>query len=297
MSFGRYIKSLLPSFEKSRMEDDIKSIKEELGVATIEPYKSASEHFKDHDFSSRDNKDFDRIFKRDVKVESRLKGNNYVTTVYNVLDRSLSTLPIVENRVEELFGDKVTAEGMTFARANVLRYVELLYFVSRYARRLLMLTYHNERLASGRESENPFSPAEMDWLLRNQRTFIHGIGVVSHSDKDLRAMFSNIPNMVIIPEEEENVNQTVGKMKLDPMRTGFINPLLNPIYHVRMHYTDFLVSRYKLAQEEKRSLEYRLLSLKEIGQGRDDPKLEQQIEYTENRIRKLNRKLAKMEED
>lgn len=297
MSFGRFVKSLLPSFERVRIEDDIKTIKEELGDASLLPYKAASEHFDDHPFISKENKDYNSLFLREVKVGRKVKGDNYVRTTYNALEKAFSTLPIVENRIDDLFGKDITAEGMTFARANAIRYIGILYFATRYARRLLLLTYANEKEASGRGGESPFSPAEYDWMVEHQREFFHAVRIISYDDKELRTMLTNIPDMVIIPEEEKNVEETVGLGKLDPMKMNLIRPIVNPIYLVRMAYTDFLVSRYKIAQEEKRALEYRLLSLKEITQGRDDPKLEQQIEYTENRVRKLNRKLSKMEED
>lgn len=297
MSVGRFIKSLLPSFEKSRIQEDIKTIKEELGEASLSPYKAASEHFEDHKFTSEDNLSFDQLFNREVNVDRNIKGDNYVTTIYQASQRAMSTLYIVEKAIEDAFAKDVTAEGLTFARANLIRYVEVLYFFSRYSRRLLLWTYNNERLSHGKENIEPFSPAEYEWMTQNQRNFMQCVGVVSHSERKMKGLFVNIPDMVVIPDEEANVEQTIGKVKLDPLKMNFINPVLNPIYHIRMHYTDFMVARYKLAQEEKRALEYRLLSLKELNQGRSDPKLDQQIEYTENRVRKLNRKLSKMEED
>jgi primosomal protein N'' len=48
--------------------------------------------------------------------------------------------------------------------------------------------------------------------------------------------------------------------------------------------------------EEKRMLEFRLLQLKQAEEGKKDAKLQQQIEYTEGRLQKINYKLKKMEE-
>lgn len=64
-----------------------------------------------------------------------------------------------------------------------------------------------------------------------------------------------------------------------------------------MMIADWQVSRYKAAQEEKRMLEFRLLKLKLQSTGKADAKLDQNIEYTEQRLQQLNFKLHKMEQE
>lgn len=297
MSIGKYVGSLLPSFDKGRVEEDLRVLKEELSQSTIPPYESAAEYFGSEKFKSKECQQYDRLFGGRVKVERRMEGV-YPVVIDHVLRRASDTVSMLEGEVDKYFGRDVAASGLTYARANLLRLIEVTYFVSRYARKLLLWTYDEEKKAHGRKVGDPFTKAEIEWIFANRDAFFIALNVLAKPTSEIKGALYNIPDMVVVPEEVDIAEQTVGATKLDPLRMGIIPIKLNPIYHVRLAIAEFQVARYKAGQEEKRSLEYRLLALKEIKQDSGgDARLEQQIEYTENRIKKLNHKLAKMEED
>lgn len=296
MNIGKYVASLLPSFEKSRIEEDIRIQREELSENTIPPYASAAEWFEVDGFSSRENKDYDKLFTRSVEVDRKIRGN-YITVVHGALERALESVQMIEEGLDKHFGRDVAAGGMTYTRANILRYLEVVSFGTRYARKLLLWTLHNEKSAAGRRIGDPFTKAEEKWLQENRRAFFQAVRVMAHQAKDIRAILTNIPDMVVVPEEIEIAKETVGLAKIDPLKMNLIPTWANPVYHVRMAVAEWQVARYKAAQEEKRMLEYRLLALKELREGKEDAKLEQQIEYTENRVKKLNHRMAKLGEE
>lgn len=297
MSIGKYVSSLLPSFDKGRVEEDLRVLKEELGQTTIPPYEAAAEYFSMEKFNAKECQQFDRLFGNRVNVERKMQGN-YPVTIHHVLQRASETVSMLEGRVDKYFGRDVASSGLTYARANLLRLIEVTYFVSRYARKLLLWTYDEEKKALGRQVGEPFTKAEIEWIFANRDGFFTALNVLAKPTKEIQGALANIPDMIVVPEEVDVAEQTVGAAKLDPLRMGIIPIKLNPIYHVRLAIAEFQVARYKAGQEEKRALEYRLLALKEIQtDGGGDARLEQQIEYTENRIKKLNHRLAKMEEE
>lgn len=294
-SIGRYVSSLLPSFEKSRIEEDIRVLKEELTDNTLPPYQASSEHFKSGSFHSKETKQFDQMFSKSVKIERSFQGL-YPVTIFHILSNSLETLNLLEGQLDKYFGRDVASGAMTYSRANFLRLIELIGFTSKYSRRLLLWTYNEEKKAHGRTIGQPFTKAEYDWLFNNRHAFLTGMNILAKKPKELLGVLANIPDMIVVPEETDVAEQTVGSQKLDPLKMGIIPIVLNPVYHIGMAIAEFQVARYKAGVEERRSLEYRLLALKELTDGKEDARLEQQIEYTENRIKKLNHKLAKMEE-
>lgn len=297
MKIGKYVGSLLPTFDRGQVEEDLRVLKEELSDTTIPPYESAADYFGREGFQSRECDDFNSLFDRQVDVERKLK-DIYPVTIHKVLERTLETANMLESEVDRYFGRDIAAGGMTYARANLLRLVEVSYFVSRYARKLLLWTYDQEKKAAGREIGNPFTRVEIAWIHENRNGFFAALRVLGRPTKEIKGALVNIPDMVVVPEEVEVAEQTVGSGKLDPLRMGLLPPKLNPIYHVRMAIAEFQVARHQVAQEEKRALEYRLLALRDIrNEGGGDARLEQQIEYTENRVKKLNHRLAKMQED
>lgn len=295
-SLGKYVSSLLPSFEKSQIDEDIRILKEDLTENTLPPFEQARTHFSDEGYRAKATKDYDTLFRRRVTVERPLQGH-YIHTVYLALRQATDNLSYVEARVDKLFSRDVTADGMTYARANVLRFIEVLGFATRYSRKLLAWTYHQEQAHLGRGLDNPLSPAEETWMRENQQHFFRAVSIIARKGSDLEAALKNIPDMVIVPKEADVAETVVGSGRLDPLAMGLIPIRLNPIYHIRMAVAEYQVHRYKVAKEEKRALEYRLLALKEAQADRADANLEKQISYTENRVKKLNFRLAKMEEE
>lgn len=296
MTIGKYVSSLLPSFDKSRVEEDIRVLNEELRENTLPPYKAASEHFSREKLGARDTQEFDRTFSRNVNLERALQGR-YPISIYRILDRSVETLGVLENEVDKLFGRDIAAGGLTYTRANLLKLLEVLSFSAKYARKLLIWTYMEEKRALGREVGEPFTKAETQWMYENRNTFFSAMTVLARKPSEISGALKNIPDMVVVPDEVDIAEQTVGSNRLDPLRMGIIPIKLNPIYHIRMAISEFQVARFKAGTEERRALEYRLLALKELKEGHEDARLEQEIQYTENRIKKLNHKLAKMEEE
>jgi hypothetical protein len=296
MSIANYVASLLPSFDRSRIEEDIRLLTEELGNNTIVPYQNAADLFSRNGFQSKEVEAFNQTFGRQVRVDHELLGV-FPKTIYLGLLRCLESVKMLEGKVDTVIGRDLAATGLSYKRANLLRFIEVANFTAKYARKLLLWTYANEKIARGHPVGDPLAPVEMDYLFRNRQAFFSGLSVVSKKTKTVEALIANIPNLIVVPEEAAAVEQTVGTARLDPLQTGIIPIVLNPIYHIRMAIAEYQVERYKAGQEERRALEYRLLALKDLLEGKEDAKLEQQIEYTENRLKKLNHKLAKMEEN
>ena len=73
--------------------------------------------------------------------------------------------------------------------------------------------------------------------------------------------------------------------------------MLNPIYHIRIRIAEWQAAKYQEAKEERSMVELRLLSLKELKSGKDNARLEQQIEYNQERLSKLTAKIGRMEEN
>lgn len=296
-TIGGYISSLLPSFSKARVEEDIKVLLRDIRDNTLPPYKTAAEHFQRLKFKSRDVNDFDRVFTRSVKLDREYKGN-YISTVSKVLENATETLTTIENTLDKYFSKDIASSGLTYKRANMLRYIEVATFVNKYARKLLLWTYNKENTAYGLELANPFTKAEEEWLLKNRDGFLAAVRVLSIKSRQLEGIISSIPDMIIVPEEEQVVVQTQGLNAVDPLKMGLIPIQLNPIYHIRILVAEWQVARYESGVEERRGLEYHLLLLKEQTEGgTPDAKLEREIEYTQERIKKLNYRLAKMEEE
>ncbi|MBE0438203.1 MAG: hypothetical protein IBX57_00355 [Gammaproteobacteria bacterium] len=293
---GNFVKSLVPSLEKSRIEEDLRVIKEDILNNTLPPYEAAVDHFTRDKFISREVKEFDKTFGRHAKLN--VAGyKNYLEAIQKSLLVAAETVQALDDDLDKYFSKDNASASTTYAKANILKLIAVIDFANRYSRRLLMWTYHNEQLASGVNLNDPFSKAENEYMIANRNNYFFALKVISTKTKDVVNLIKAIPNVIVVPEEVEVVKSTLGN-KIDPLSVGILPEKINFIYGIRKVFAEWQVSRYKASVEEKRALEYRLLALKEAREdGVVDAKLEQEIEYSENRLRKLLHKIAKFEEE
>lgn len=293
MKLKKFLTLMLPSFERSRLLEELDVVRNEVKEITLPPYLVAGDFYKRSNFIGKQTLAYDKGFAKDVGP--KINGN-HITVSYLVLKDLVERLDLIETLVNKAFAKDVASSSITFLRANLIQYIEVASFASRYARRLLLWTLSEEQSDSNSPYNIPkaMSKAEERWIWENRNNYIRCLNILSLDKVRLESLFRAIPDMVVAPDDVEVVEQTLGLTKTDPLAFGLIPVRLNPIYYIRMSIAEWQVARYKVAVEEKRALEYRLLALKE--NGAPDAKLEQEITYTEGRLQKLNRKISEMEE-
>lgn len=296
MILKQFIASLLPSFERNRITEDVDLLRSELKDNVLPAYKSATALTKGRPFKTKLLQDFNGVFILNLPQYRRV---GFIEGTYSILASMPAKLDMLEGMVMELFAKDVTKDTITYRKASILQYLETVRFVNKYAARsLLRFAAAETQSLHGSEDnlDQNLTAAELQWLTGNQSAYIAALKVLALPEKDLSATLKEIPDIAVVPERMEVVKHTVGDKKLDPLRLGFIAADKNPIYHLRMAYAEWQVKRYQENVEEKRVLELRILALKEAYAGKKDARLAHQIEYTEGRLQKLRYATQQMEE-
>lgn len=297
MNIAQYVRSLIPSFEKRHVLSDIRALRELIGEFTIPPYIDALPVFGTYRFSHAQLKDFEKAFERAVR--SSVKGN-FIHVIHGALTRANDQLNVLEDVVERHFAKDVTAVGITYRQANILRYTELLRFLAKYARAHLRLVYEGElamRSQSGGVGKELTGP-ERQWLEKQRDSFFAAVAIVYESETDLGRTLANVPDVTVDTDNLATVANTIGMSKLDPRRLGRVGFNGNPIYHFRMVWEDIATAEYEAALEERRQLELRLLELEQLQQdGVVDARLQKEIEGSKLRLEKLQYKIAKRQRE
>ena len=292
MKLSKFLSVLLPTFEKGRLLEEIQVVRSEVKEMTLPPYEQAGEFYRTAKLHAKTTQKYDTDFAKGVSP--RAKGN-YIVIVRDVLKGLDDRLDVINRLVEKAFSKDVVSSRISFLRANLMQYAEVASFASRYARRLLLWTLGEEQENAEYKIPKGLTKADSLWIQENRSNFIQCLSILAIETNKMEGMFGAIPDAVVSPTDVQMVEQTLGATKVDPFGFGLINARLNPIYYIRMAVAEWQVSRYKAAVEEKRALEYRLLIIKDGSEP--DAKLQQEIEYTEGRLAKLNKKIADMEED
>lgn len=300
MKIVNYIASLLPSFDRQRITTHIASMQTDLGATTLKVYKDASALYDKHPFKSKFNKDFEKLYRAKLKGH---KAKNFVSGICAILATLPEKLALMDSLVSSNFAKDVQKDGMTYKKVNVLKYLDVCDFVLSYTDRVLLYSMASEtyeNLGVEAEIHSDFVPAMTKWLMANQINFLEALKVLELPVKEVKDKLESVPDLTIHLDSEKvgMAKETIGEHRLDPIGLGFlITTWANPVYKLRMAFTEWQVARYKAKQEEKRALEYRLLALQESYEKKTDPKLKQTIDYTQGRLKKLNHTLATIEAD
>lgn len=291
-----YMQSLLPTIFKDDVRRNLEDLRAELRDQTIPPYENASNVFKNFTFKDKFVVEFDRRFAKEV--DSRFKGN-FIQVTTELLKRALENITVIEKHIDTGGGKDIVKAALTFDKAQVLQLVEALGFVSKYARKLLIytLSVETDMVRHSKIIKKAMTPAEMKWLADSRSVFFHALRALEKTPRELDQVLKNIPVVEIDADNLPNVVAAVGVKNLDPLGLSVHGLVMNPIYHVRIAYTEWQVNRLDAAQEELRVLEYQIMDLENALAQKHDPTLEKALEYAQNRASKLNHKIQKMEED
>ena len=296
MSIFNYFKTLIPSLEKRTILEDINNSAGELKTSTLPILKSAQKPMgqDSYKFKNADVEAFSKKFKRDNK--SQIKGN-FIAVSFEVANRIDENLPTVIKAVEAMFENGLIASAITYRKASLLKYIESISFFQKYVRKLVHQTYVLECGALGDASSvgSSLTEGEVNWLKENEDAFIGCMLGLSLKSAAFLESLEETPDMVVNPDTIDNVNVMSGG-KTDPFKMNFISTNVNLIYHVRMRIAEYQHAKYEAALQERKAIELRILHMQNLNEGKADPKVEQQIQYNEARLEKLNYKIKKMEE-
>lgn len=288
-----YILSLVPGFKRNLVEDDIDRLILEIKENTLPPMITLDRTFKDVGFNDSEVKGFIKEFTR---LKLNRSKNGFTSFVVYQLENTLEMLQSLDDIVDSFFGKDIATAGLTYKKTNFLRLLDAISFNLGYTRKLVLYFLSKEQSKLGGGVGSALTKAEVKWLASNRTNYFNTLRILSIPAKGVEGLLLTVPEIVVTPENVEVIDATTTDDTIDPLRLNFLPPSINPFYRIGKLVIEWQASRYKVAVEEKRALEYRLMAIKELRSDVKDAKLESEIIETEERIKQLSFKLAKLEE-
>lgn len=301
--FSDYIRHFIPSFSKDEVESQIDFLKEECVKHT---YPLFDEIVKNKVFTGEDPfqsvfaKKYNSFILERMRNKTKLRNPN----TFDLIHFALSTLPekldLLNSFMKNKFGDVIVKENITYAQATVLRFLELVEFSLIYARRFInhTLTCEYEALKSSYVSVS-YPDAIIAWLESNVSYFIDVLNILTKGKDEFISAIGGIPDVIIDkdPTIDDAYVSRAGEAKVDPLYVGLVPPLWNPIYHVRKMYAVWFHERFEQRKAERELVLLRIeqyIQAKENGE--DNARIDQIIEKLNERLQRIDIKIAKMSE-
>jgi len=294
-----FVHSLIPGLQKNQIAEDLRITISELEEVVTPSYRFASEYFKSNKLKSDANKALSETFYRNFDTLGSSKQPSFVGDVYRRLEFLKENAVYLRNLVETDFDELTVSEGMTARKVAVVRAVSAVSFISRFSTDLLNLAYVNESVHLNAELSEEMSlpPAAVKHVERNMIYFATVLSDYGIPNKDLSKIIMTLPEVIVNQKTESTLKGLYSEKQLDPFRSAYIPGFTgSPIYHIRMLVAEWQSSRYKSSKDKKKTLELRLLHLKLQNENKADPKIQQEIDYVQGRVDKLERYLKSVEE-
>jgi hypothetical protein len=295
-----FIKSLVPSLKKTDVEEDLRITIKELENIVMPSYTVADEYFKSFKIKSKEINDLQKSFYVGFEYGKLPKSKTFIGEISRRLPNILVNANWVKSEVTELLGRDIVREGLGAKKATLLRIASELSYISRTSIDLLNYVYSMEAQAIGVSSESSTElPAKIIKMITiGIPVFAKCVSVHSADNAEYKDKYSRIPDIGINTTNSNMVSSVYDERDLDPMLTcpnGIVK--FNPIYNTRMMIARWQSERYVSNKEKKKVLELRILHLKLLNDKKEDPKLEKEIEYIQNRVDKIDRYLHEVEDD
>lgn len=291
--------SLVPNFERSRIVEELELARKNLVEETLPPFKSVTEakiFVGTSPFKSAAIKRINNIYIRETGARS-----NFVNSLAVVLSNLSEGLGSVDQAIDDYFKTESVAKiALTYSKLSLLRIISLVNFFTLYSRRVLLYTYGKEVPELGKAygtMPEPFTKGEVKWLEDHLVNFCRCAKIFAQPMRTTLNTLETIPDIVYDPGKEDDVNSMVGKQKIDPLRLGFVPGVSDIIWFLGSRYMEYQAEGFKRAKEERQSLELRLAQMLAAKQGQSDAAQDKVIQVTEQRLRDLNYKISKMEQD
>ena len=284
---------MLPRLQKADIEEDIRITLKEMSQVAIPQYFSASAAFKVNKIQSEEVKLFEKAFYKHMDLKT--KGPNFIVDIHAALQRSLSNMTYIQKVTTEVLEADLLNEGLTAKKAHIVRAAASISFISNFSIEFLnhILVLESNAVGDSRE----IAPAEVKYINSRYETFFKNLNEYGMDPDKFQTLLSGVPDVVITSKNAASITQVFKPTELDPFGTmGLSGFTGNPIYHVRLLITEWQGRRYNANKDKKKLLELRLLHLKSLYDNNPNPRLEQEINYIENRVSKLDRALREVEE-
>lgn len=291
MRLFNYLKTLVDVLPKDEILDGLKADQKLLTTVVIPALEQikASSNFKSKEIKS---------FEKDFKSSFIKNSKDPISFMDERLPKLLQLAIALDHELDRFLPKSMLALGLSTRNALVVRTADHVAFLTKYSLdTLAYMTYLEDKSVSKRD-DGTYTKGQIEDYL--DYTAIYTNLLEQYTVLDANALlkkFKDVPDVVLNDENYQAVTASYGETKLDPITaltigSGFVG---NIFYHMGLTFAEWSVNRYDTMAEKKKVIELRLLHLKMLEDGNEDPKLTKEIEYLSKRVNRLEYDMVQIE--
>lgn len=291
MSIFNYLSSLLPTFGKDRILEDLR-----LSRTEFQDFRLA---FKEADkvLGKLKSKQAQELARVANNLSIGLKGGeSIVGYLSRNLENIIDNIDLLERLVKQEMPDTVAAQGLDLRQINFVQISEVMSFSARFSRFLVSyltrLEFDVVAEEKKLETSSDIAPYEHENFEKGKTPFLVAMAQLTKPVAEVQTALATIPDMLVADTNYNLLKSTLGEKKIEPMGLSRQDFEWNPIYHIRMNQTEGRELRYRECKAQLSCLQLQLNRNRLAAQGKQDARLEREINYLTNMINNVNSEIA-----
>lgn len=296
-AISEFVQGLLPGLKKDTVLEDLRVSIDNIDKIVVPAMDKVTAVLKDK-FKSQALTDLNKAFNGAYK--GKIKGNNFLVIARDSLTNIRANADYVDSQLQELLESTIVPDGLTSRKAVMIRSSKQIAFIADMTLDLANVALILETLeANGELSEDmELSKGTTIRVQRNIVRYAYALMDFSKDPKEFQKLFEGTRDLYVGGSNAKNVSAAATELELDPFDSRLVqNVAYNPIYHLRIAVAQWQAKRYHAAKDKKKLLELRVLQLKAEQEKKSDPRILNEINYTQSRIDKIDRDLHETETD
>ena len=289
-----FVQSLIPRMVKDDVITDIGITIQEFETLVLPVVSELRSEKKNIKFKSGISKNINASFNANYKGKGK---GHLIDAIGESLPNVIANMKSVRDSLDSSLEADVITAGLTAEKATLLRVAEHGAFMTDYCLDVISCVISDEVESKSDIKNDDIPPIKLRKLTENASNFGMLLTAYSIDPKLFKDKLASIPPVTFNAETATLIRGTYGDSSLDPFNAIVTSNFTgNPFYHLRMVWEEYQNKRFRAKADKKKMLELKVLQLKHLNDGRNDPKVESQIKYIQNRINELEYEMEKMKE-
>lgn len=294
----KFMMTLSSIMAKRELIDNINGDLEIISKQILPTTMKMAKHYQQVNFISLEADDFNKLVTKELK--GLVRNGTFFDIEQYILEQIKGKLLICmdilnKQENEELMRDSISVESL-----NVVRIVEISRFALDFIRaaNIVMLSgaentaiYRADLEKKGNlivTDYGDMTPDQVEWLDKNVHSFFEVARVLVKPNKEFIQEFNQMSDVSLSPDTVESIVAVNGPKRVDPFNLRNFSVGALPTLIFGEFAATYVTNRYLAAEAEAMLVENTLLNLESQRNGKENAKLEYQIQYYKARLDKLN---------
>ena len=305
MNIANLFSALLPSYEAVQLKSILKKSADGISTELLPRYLQLQEFLQTQQGKSFNDKDVKAYSENLVKYLSKtqlhhthLSNPTMLEYIIPALQNVGALASFLSRTIDKDMGRSVSTSVLSFNKATILRFVDIIDFAGNYAATLLNWITARELASVTQTNIAPkaISPGDLEMVQGQAVVFGIAMRILGTPINRLQADYAEIPEAVFDPESYQDLLHSFGESKVDPVGFSAVPFPLSIVLRIQLWRAEKQMDAYEECVRAGKSAEMRVLLMrKQMAEGAGDAAAEKLLGAYEKQYEELKYERARLE--